>query len=798
MTLRRLLPWFLVCAHIWAAPATAPGQRAVIDKYCVTCHNPKLKTAGLTLDKADIADPRNDAEIWEKVIGKLRSGAMPPQAARQPEKAVRKELIEYLETTLDRAAQVKPNVGRTVPHRLNRAEYANAVRDLLHLDIDAATLLPPDDSGFGFDNIADVLSVSPMLTERYFSASRRISRIAVGDPAIKPTTEVFPVSKLFVQGDRVSEELPFGSRGGLALHSWFPVDGDYVAKVFLLRTYDGRIRGTQEPHQLEVRINGDKVKQLTIGADSGEQAAKNLARTHEDGYEVHFSAKAGPSTVVVTFVKEAGKAEGMLRPHYPITSYDYAGDAAVEPGIATVELRGPYNVRGPGNSPSRERIFVCHPAALAEEERCATQILGTVARRAYRRPVSDKDIQPLREFFRTARASGTFDSGIERALQRILVSPEFLFRFEQDPAKPAPGTPFRTTDLELASRISFFLWSSIPDDELLDLAAAGKLHQPLVLEKQVRRMLADSRSRALIANFTGQWLYLRNIALAPVDAYAFPDFDDNLRQAFSRELELFLESQFRQDRPAADLLNSDYTFVNERLARHYGIPAVYGSHFRRATLTDDVRKGLLGKGGLLMVTSYADRTSPVKRGKFLLENILGAPPPPPPPNVPSLKENAAGQKPRSVRERLEEHRANPACSGCHKVMDPLGFAMDNFDAVGAWRTTSEGGAAIDASAQLVDGTKVNGPADLRQALLSNREDFARTVTGKLLTYALGRGAEYYDSPAVRQIVRNAAAKEYRWSSLVLGIVNSAPFQMRMPAKPASQEAVLLKGSPTAP
>jgi hypothetical protein len=774
----------------WGAPpqaaAAAASQRALIDKYCVGCHNQRARTAGLALDKADLSNVHNDAEIWEKVDSKLRSNAMPPQGMPRPDAATRDAFVAWLETSLDRAAAAKPNPGRTIVHRLNRAEYSNAISDLLALDIDAASFLPPDNSGYGFDNIADVLSVSPMLTERYLSAARKISRIAVGGTSIKPAAEVYSIDKLLKQDDRLSEDLPFGSRAGIAIRSYFPVDGDYVVKIYLLRTYDGRIRGMNEPHQLEVRLNGDKVKQLTVGSapQPGEATARGRS-SQQDGIEVHVSAKAGPAVVAVTFLKEAGMAEGMLRPKYPVTSYEYAGDATIAPGIGSVELRGPYDIRGPGNSPSRKRIFVC----TTNDDGCANQILVTLARRAYRRPVTNVDVQPLLAFYKKAKATSNFDTGIEMALQRILVSPDFLFRMEKDPANVAPGGAYTISDVELASRLSFFLWSSIPDDELLDLAGHGQLKQPTVLEKQVRRMLADARSKALIRNFTGQWLYLRNIAISPVDTYAFPDFDDNLREAFAKELELFLDDQFHDNHLVTDLLTSDSTFVNARLAQHYGIPNIYGSHFRRVTLTDPARQGLLGKGGILMVTSYADRTSPVKRGKWLLENILGAPPPPPPPNVPALKENTAGQQAHSVRERLEEHRANQPCAGCHKIMDPLGFAMENFDAVGKWRTTAEGGSQIDASGQLLDGTKINGPADLRQALVAHREDFARTVTRKLLTYGLGRGAEYYDEPTVRKIVRDSASGGYRWSSLILGIVKSQPFEMRMvgPEAPAPAE-----------
>ncbi len=763
-----------IACWLLAAGSALLAQPALVDKYCVTCHNQRAKIAELALDKADVANPSASAETWEKVIGKLRSNAMPPPGLPRPDKTTRDAFVKYLETSLDRAAAAKPNPGRTVLHRLNRAEYANAIRDLLGVEVDAASLLPADDSGFGFDNIADVLSVSPMLTERYLAAARKISRLAVGDPTIQPATDVFSVSKLLKQDDRVSEDLPFGSRAGLAVRYYFPVDGDYVVKIFLLRTYDGKIRGTSEPHQLEVRVNGERMKQYTVGAAVEAGRGRGL-RQEPDGMEVRFTAKAGPGLVAVTFIKEAGIPEGMLRPKYPITSYEYAGDSTIAPGIANVEIRGPYEVRGPGSSPSRERIFVCHQ----DDDRCTRQILSTIARRAYRRPVSDAELEPLMAFYRGARAKSSFDAGIEVALQRILVSPDFLFRIERDPPNTAPGKPYRISDLELASRLSFFLWSSIPDDELLAVAARGQLKQPAILEQQVRRMLADNRSKAWVRNFMGQWLYLRNIELAAVDPAAFPDFDGNLRDAFAKELEQFLDSQVREDRSISELLTADYTYVNERLAQHYGIPNVYGSHFRRVTLTDDARKGLLGKGGILMVTSYANRTSPVKRGKWLLENILNAPPPPPLPNVPSLKENAAGAKPQSVRERLEEHRSNPACAGCHKIMDPLGFALENFDAVGQWRSTSEAGTPIDASGELLDGTKLDGPASLRKALLGRREDFAGTVTEKLLTYALGRGAEYFDKPAIRRIVREAAGADYKWSALILGIVRSSPFQMRM-------------------
>lgn len=778
-----------------SAAGTTP-QRQLLNRYCVSCHNERAKTAGLMLDKADLTNVPAGAEIWEKVIRKLRSNAMPPQGVPRPDKATSDAFVSWLETTLDRDAKQHPNPGRTPIHRLNRFEYANAIRDLLGLEIDSTALLPPDDSGFGFDNNADVLSVSPMLTERYLSAARKISRIAVGDPNIHPTTDTFAVNKYVKQDERLSEDLPFESRGGLAAHYYFPVDGDYFVKVFLLRTYDGRIRGLIEPNQLEVRLNGAKIKEITLGGPEPTPAEPNGARSRAagrfneaDGMEVRFSAKAGPGVVAVDFLKRPGEPEGMLRPSYAVTSYEYAGDGTIPPGVGSIEIRGPYDVKGPGNSPSRERIFVCHPLASTEEDRCANQIIATLARRAYRRPVGNDDLQPLLAFYKETRAAGSFDGGIEMVVRRILVSPDFLFRLERDPASARPDTPYHISDLDLASRLSFFLWSSIPDDELLDLATRGQLRQPAIFDQQVKRMLRDQRATAMVTNFSGQWLWLRNIPLKAPDPYAFPDFDGNLQQAFAREMELFMDSQVSEDHSVLDLLTADYTYVNERLARHYGIPGLYGTHFRRVHLTDDQRKGLLGKGGILMVTSYPNRTSPVQRGKWLLENILGAPPPPPPPNVPALKENEPGGKALSVRERMEEHRANPVCAGCHKIMDPLGFALENYDAIGHWRTASEAGTPIDASGQLADGTKVDGPATLRNALLAHREDFVATVTSKLLTYALGRGVEYYDESAVRKIVSEAAADNYRWSALILGITRSVPFEMRMPRQNAAEAAL---------
>ena len=775
-------------ALLTATGAPALGQqddpRVALNRYCVTCHNARLNTAGLALDTLQSGDVPANAAAWEKVIRKLRGGTMPPQGSPRPDAATYHALAASLETRIDEAAGVRPRPGR-VPaiHRLNRAEYSNAIRDLLALEIDAAAFLPPDDSGFGFDNIADVLSVSPMLTERYLSAALKISRLAVGDPNIRPATDRFEVNKYLKQDDRVSDDLPFGSRGGTAIRYYFPVDGDYIVKIFFDRTYDGRVRGLSEPHTLEVRLDGAKVQEIAVGGP--EASGRGGRNVSIDGTEVRFPATAGPKILAISFVKKASRAEGMRRPFYAVTSYEYAGDVTLAPAVGSVELRGPYDVTGPGESPSRQRIFTCRDA----NDRCARQILSTMARRAFRRPVTDRDIDPLMNFYRAAAVAGTpsrataggpaggLTMGVEAALRRILVSPDFLFRTEQDPSGARPGQAYPISDLELASRLSFFLWSSIPDDELLDAAVRGELKQPAILDRHVRRMLADSRSRALVTNFAAQWLWVRNIRLHQPDPIVFPEFDENLRQALEREIQLFLDSQIRDDRAVPELLTADYTFVNERLARHYGIPNVYGNHYRRISLTDDARKGLLGKAGLLTVTSYPNRTSPVFRGKWLLENVLGAPPPPPPPDVPALQENGAGRVPRSVRERMEQHRSNPACAACHKVMDPLGFALENFDGIGRWRP-DEDGRPIDPSGVLADGAKVDGPRSLREALLAKQDEFVFTVASKLLTYAMGRGAEYYDAPAIRKIVTEAAADDYRWSSLILGIAKSVPFQMR--------------------
>jgi hypothetical protein len=787
-------------------PGQTPApQRALLDKYCVTCHNAKTKVGGLSLDKLDIANVSHDAEVWEKVIRKLRTGAMPPLGLPRPSRAEEENLAAFLETSIDKAALANPNPGHPPLHRLNRAEYQNSIRDLLALDIDSSVYLPADDASYGFDNVASVLGLSPALQERYISAAAKISRLAVGDPATSPVVETYRVRSDISQ-DEHFEGLPFGTRGGVLIHHNFPLDGEYVFKVKLLKsTVDLLFGGNVQDDILEIALNGERVKTLTINPKP-KDAPKEEVKVKEGGFdpaaatklsmsqppdtlEARIFVKAGPQTVTAAFLeKTMGPVEDLVEP-FERSTFD-PSDPRGMPHVLSVSIGGPFEAKGSGDTPSRRRIFVCRPANASEELPCARKIISNLATRAYRQPVSDSDLETLLSFYQEARNKGNFESGIEMAIRRMLASPQFVFRFERDPANVAADTNYRVADLELASRLSFFLWSSIPDDELIRLAGQGKLHNPPVLEQQVRRMLADSRSQALVDNFGGQWLYLRNLRGVAPDLEEFPNFDDNLRQAFKKETELFFGSILHEDHNVLDLMNANYTFVNDRLARHYGIPNIAGSQFRRVTITEDARRGLLGQGSLLTVTSVATRTSPVQRGKWLLENIFGTPPNPPPAGVPPLKENTGDAKALTVRERMEKHRENPTCAACHKVLDPLGFALDNFDAIGAWRTLGEDGTSIDASGVLADGTKVNGPVDLRNAILSRPNVFVGTMTEKLMTYALGRGLEYSDMPAIRTIVHNAANNDYRFSQLVMGVVKSTPFQMRR-SQPTENE-----GKPT--
>jgi hypothetical protein len=792
--------FFAFCAFLWlsplvAAPAAGPA-REFVRTYCVTCHNDRLKTGNLSVEMLDADQVSKSAETWEKVVVKLRSRSMPPAGNRRPDNGTYDTVATWLETELDRAAAANLNPGRPADlHRLNRTEYSNAIRDLLDIEIDAAAMLPPDQQAHGFDTNADALLIAPALLDRYLNAAARIARLAVGDATIPPAFERYTAVKgnsneqtYLWQTDRLSEDFPLGSRGGIAVRHYFPVDGDYVFKLRLQRTFQDVIRGLNEPNNIEIRVDGVRIANFAEGggAELAAQAAADYRDVRpgqitngDDALQVRVPLKAGMRTVVATILKANDvRPEGLGPPRIPIWSRE--GDNPTAPSsISSLLIGGPYNARTPKDSPSRRRIFVCQPASNAEETACATKILSTLARRAYRRQTTNEDVQVLLGFYKAARARGNFDAGIRAALERVLVSPDFLFRIEVDPANAPPNTAHRISDVELASRLSFFLWSSIPDDELLDLAIAGKLRDAAVLDRQVRRLLADPRARtSLVQNFFEQWLETRNVWLLVPDANQhFPWFDDNLRIAFAKEMDLFLDAQLKEDRSIVELLTADFTFLNEQLARHYGIRGVYGTHFRRVTLGDENRWGLLGKAAVLAVTSYTTRTSPTIRGKWLLENILGAPVPPPPPNIPALEASNNADRPLSVREMLETHRKNPVCASCHARMDPLGFSLENFDGIGQWRA-ADAGTPVDASGVLLDGTKVDGPVALRRALVSQQEQFVRTVVAKLATYALGREIEFFDAPAIREIVRAAAADDYRWSSAILALVKSAPFQMR--------------------
>jgi len=753
-------------------------HRATVDRYCVTCHNERTKAGGLTLDTQSLGTIGDAAAAWENVLRKVRTRTMPPQGMPRPDEATYLRLTSWLESELDRAAAAKPNPGRPLIRRLNRTEYANAVRDLLALDVDVASLLPPDDSAFGFDNISELLGSSPALLERYLTAADRISALAVG-ASVAPGSETYRVRQDRAQDQHI-EGLPLGTVGGLVVTHTFPLDGEYRFSLELYRNNLETIRGLEHPHQIEITVDGERVFLATVGGDTEKDATGSVTDRMDAidaRLQVRVPIKAGPRAVGATFVRKIGAGTQRLRPFLRSSAGTY--DSTGRPHIETLTVAGPFNPTGPGDTPSRRRVFSCRPAKAGDEEGCARTIITSLARRAFRRPVSNADVSRLLTFYRTGRAKGSFEEGVQMALRRILASPSFAFRVEDDPPKAAAGTIHRISDIALASRLSFFLWSSIPDDALLEAAERGQLKTPAELERQVRRMLADPRADALVTNFAGQWLHVRNLRNIVPNHDEFPDFDDTLREAFRRETELFFGSIMREDRGVLDLLTADHTFVNERLAKHYGIPNVYGSHFRRVTLDEDARRGLLGKGSLLMVTSHADRTAPVLRGKWILENVLGAAPPPPPGPVPPLETSDASQ-PRSLRERMEAHRVSPSCSGCHKVMDPIGFAMENFDAVGTWRT-HEAGLPIDSSGQLADGTKVDGVIALRDVLVRRSDLFVGTFAEKLMTYALGRGLQHYDMPVVRAVVRDASRENHRFSAYILGIVKSAPFQMRRAA-----------------
>ncbi len=748
----------------------SPAQ-ALVRQYCVDCHNGEAKTAGLALDAISPDDAGEHAEIWEKVVRKLRARQMPPQEMPRPDERTYDSVVSSLATLLDDAAEKHPHPGRTDTfRRLNRTEYHNAIRDLLALEIDVAALLPSDQSSHGFDNVT-VADLSPTLMERYITAAQKISRSAVGESARFPGGDT-----IRVPADRTQEEhvhgLPIGTRGGVVVPYNFAQDGEYEIQLRLARDRNEHVEGLKEPHDLELLLDRKRVAMFKVTPPRG----RNDHHTVDHHLKTRISVAAGPHQLGVTFLKQPSSLLETKRQPL-LAHFNMHRHPRISPAIFQISITGPHSPQGPGDTPSRRRVFVCRPSRPTEEEGCAKRILTNLMRRAYRRPITDEDLRRPMDFYRKARAEGNFDAGIETALSAVLVSPQFLFRIEQEPPGLPAGTAYRISDLELASRLSFFLWSSIPDDELLDTAVRGDLIKPEVLEQQVRRMLADPRSQSLVSNFAGQWLHLRNLDSATPDLRLFPDFDDNLRQAMKRETELCFQDILREDRSVLELLRGDYTYLNERLAKHYGIPHVYGSRFRRVPLADDsVRGGLLRHASILTVTSYATRTSPVIRGKWILENLLGTPPPPPPANVPALKDNTVSQR-LSLRERLAEHRANPACAGCHNLMDPVGFALENFDAVGRWRTVEEG-QAIDASGGLPDGSEFDDVSGLEQALLQRPEMFVGTLAEKLLTFALGRGVQHYDAPAIRKIVRKARVEDYRFSSLIVGIASSTPFQMR--------------------
>jgi Protein of unknown function (DUF1592)/Protein of unknown function (DUF1588)/Protein of unknown function (DUF1585)/Protein of unknown function (DUF1587)/Protein of unknown function (DUF1595)/Cytochrome C oxidase, cbb3-type, subunit III len=757
------------------------SESALLNQYCIGCHNDRLKTAGIALSTADLSNVSANSDLWERVLRKVRARYMPPIGRPRPTESEYDAFVRYLETSLDKAAAANANPGSPdVLHRLNRTEYQNAVRDLLDLDVDVAALLPKDDASHGFDNVS-LGGISPTLLERYVAAAQKISRLAIGSALRSPAVQVFVLPADLTQEEHV-EGLPFGTRGGAVVRHNFQRDGEYQIQLRLTRDRNENIEGLYEPYEVEVTVDGLPVKSFAIKPQTrGEGPNPNQIVSFQDKADadlhVRVPVKAGPHQVGAAFVKKSSALLETERKPYQ-AHFNMDRHPRPEPALYSISVTGPFDATQVEDTPSRKRIFVCSPAKVVDEEKCARTILSSLTRRAYRRPATDAELQSALGFYKEGRLRGSFEAGIELALRAVLVNPGFLLRVEKAPANIAANTLYRISDLDLASRLSFFLWSSIPDEELLQLALRGKLHEPAVLDQQVKRMLADTRSEALSENFADQWLYLRNLAAASPDPRLFPDFDDNLRQAFRRETELLFESILREDASVIRLLTADYTFVNERLAKHYGIPNVYGSRFRRVTLDgESVRGGLLGQGSILTVTSYGNRTSPVLRGKWILENLLGAAPPPPPPNVPPLKETADGGKVLTMRERMSEHRANPACAGCHQLMDPIGFSTENFDAIGRWRTR-EGDTEIDASGSLPDGTKFEGIAGLQSALLKRPELFVSTMTEKLLTYALGRGLEYYDAAAVRNIVREARAHDFQFSSLITGIVRSTPFQMR--------------------
>ncbi len=769
----------LVCGQELCPQARAAEHdttRAFVDQYCVGCHNDKAKVGGLSLSQLDSTHPGDHAELWEKVLRKLRSGTMPPAGLPRPDLATYNKVSSSLEAQLDQAAASHPYAGRTSLRRLNRTEYGNTIRDLLALDVDANALLPPDDAAFGFDNISDMLGVSPALQERYLSAAVKVAALAVGDMRQQPGSQTWRIRQDLSQ-DQHLEGMPLGTVGGTRVMYNFPLDGTYQFQAKLYRTNLNIMRGLQTRQQVEFSVDGKRIRLAHVG---GPEDLKNLFENPTDTgdavdarLQVKVPVSAGPHVIAVAFLENAESAEPVrLQPFLrsSVDNFDWAGF----PHLQVVSVTGPFEATAPGDTPSRRKIFTCRPARRDQEGACARTIVRTLVARAWRE-APDPDVDRVMRFYAATRQEFGFEAGIQAAIERILASPKFVFRAERPPAGITPGTLYPVTASDLAARLSFFLWSTAPDDQLRQLAASGKLREKAVLDGEVRRMLADPKSEALVNNFAGQWLQLRNLQNVQPNTDLFPDFDDNLRQAMRRETEMLFASVMKEDRSALDLMNADYTFVNERLARHYGIAGVHGNRFRRIKIQDDARRGLLGQASILALTSHAERTSPVVRGKWILENLLGLTVPPPPADVPPLKDKQDGEAPKTMREQMVEHRANPVCAACHKTLDPIGFSLENFDAVGAWRDR-EAGVPVDASGQLADGTKIDGVVALRKAILTRPELFAGTLTEKLLTFALGRGVGYQDMPAVRTILRNAAPGNYKFSDLILGVVHSTPFE----------------------
>lgn len=769
-----------------ASRADADARAGTIRAYCVTCHNQRVRTASLALDAVDINTPAAAPAVWEKVIQKLRTRTMPPTGSRRPDESTYDAVASWLEASLDRVAALRPNPGRPELGRLNRVQYHRVIRDLLGLDVDVTELLPADDSAFGFDNIGDALTVSPVLLESYLNASRKISRLAVGTSSTPVASSTYRAAADLVQSGHLDGLLP-GTRGGLVARHNFPVDAEYEIRVRLARTTLNAVRGVDEEQQVDLMLDGNRIELFAVG---GAGFSKVIGRNDQSGGQGLSRAFAADEHLRVRVPVKAGARE--LAATFVAKPSAYAESAPrILAAVDRIIVTGPYTAgrteTAAADTEVRRRILTCRPSTVAQEVPCARRILSRLARLAYRRPLSDSDLEDLLRFFREGRRGGTFDSGIELGLRRMLASPQFVFRFEDEPASTSPGATYRLDDLAVASRLSFFLWSSMPDEELLSLAERRQLSDRTVLAQQVRRMLADPRSDALVTQFAGQWLLTRNVSNLKPNPAEFPEFDDNLRQAFRTETEWLLSDVMRADKGVLGLLNADYTFVNERLARHYGMLGIYGDQFRRVTVADDNRRGLLGHGSILSVTSYATRTSPVLRGKWILENLLGAPPPAPPPNVPELKDDPDTAT-LSMRDRMAQHRQNPVCASCHARMDPLGFALENFDAVGKWRSTGEERTPIDASGTLPDGAPFNGPAGLRKALTARPTVFVTALTEKLLTFAIGRGLEYYDGPAVRAIVNVSADQGFTWSSLVQGVASSTPFRMKRAAGAAAAGA----------